>query len=144
MQGKVGLGRSISFGGGIALGVLLAFPAAYALFRADEITARQAVKPEVARAQAAKLVADSQRAIDERNLQDAVDLLVRADRLDPKNPNVHNNLCVASTLLRRYDDAVAACNAALALKPDFQLAKNNLRWALDERAKARKASEPKP
>jgi hypothetical protein len=29
---------------------------------------------------------------------------------------------------KKYDKAISACNGALKISPDFQLAKNNLAW----------------
>jgi len=48
-----------------------------------------------------------------------------------------NNLCVARTMLKEYDEAITDCNRALSIAPDFQLAANNLHWAQQEQAKAR-------
>ena len=45
-----------------------------------------------------------------------------------------NNIAAASASLHRYDEAIAAAQRAIALKPDFQLAKNNLAWALAQKA----------
>jgi hypothetical protein len=39
--------------------------------------------------------------------------------------------------LHEWDPAIVAAKKALALKPDFQLAKNNLAWARRRRATAR-------
>ena len=82
------------------------------------------------------LIAKGQRALDEGRPDHAIVEFLRADQIDPRNAVVQNNLCVANTLLRRYDDAIGMCRAALNLEPDFQLAKNNLAWALSERAKS--------
>jgi hypothetical protein len=48
--------------------------------------------------------------------------------LNPQSFAVHNNLCVAHGILSHRDDAVAACQRALEIEPDNQLAKNNLGW----------------
>ena len=82
------------------------------------------------------MVAKGQRALDEGRPDQAIGEFLRADQIDPRNAVVQNNLCVANTLLRRYDDAIGMCRAALNLEPNFQLAKNNLAWALSERAKS--------
>jgi tetratricopeptide (TPR) repeat protein len=47
-----------------------------------------------------------------------------------------NNLCVANTMQMAYNDAIEECNRALRIAPDFQLARNNLKWAEDEKQKA--------
>jgi tetratricopeptide (TPR) repeat protein len=54
---------------------------------------------------------------------------------DPKDAMAWNNLCVAYTLQQAYADGIAACNQSVSLKPDFQLAKNNLAWVTGERDK---------
>ena len=45
-----------------------------------------------------------------------------------------NNLCSAYNALGEYKKAMAACRKAVAIAPDFELAKNNLRYA-EERGK---------
>ena len=44
-----------------------------------------------------------------------------------------NNICAAENALGRYADAIPACERALALKPDFPLARNNLAFARSKR-----------
>ena len=46
-----------------------------------------------------------------------------------------SNLCVAHTMQHDYRLAIENCQVALRLDPTFQLAKNNLKWAEDEREK---------
>ena len=53
-----------------------------------------------------------------------------------KNAVAWNNLCVANTLQMAYQNAIDDCHNALRIAPDFQLAKNNLKWAEDEHQKA--------
>ena len=38
-------------------------------------------------------------------------------------------MCSAYNQLKMYDKAIEACNKAIAIKPDFELAKNNLKLA---------------
>jgi hypothetical protein len=38
--------------------------------------------------------------------------------------------------MKEYDKAIEAGTKAVELDPNFQLAKNNLKWALDEKSKA--------
>ena len=56
--------------------------------------------------------------------------------LDPRSAEAWNNIAAANASLHRWDEAVTAAQHAVALKPDFQLAKNNLAWALSEKEKA--------
>lgn len=47
----------------------------------------------------------------------------------PSYAEAWNNICAAYNKLGRYDKAGAACEEALRLKPDFQLARSNLQYA---------------
>jgi Flp pilus assembly protein TadD len=49
--------------------------------------------------------------------------------LRPNYAEAWNNIGAAYNKLGRYDKAGAACEEALRLKPDFQLARNNLQYA---------------
>lgn len=51
---------------------------------------------------------------------------------------IWNDLCVAHTMLRDYAAAIEECNRALWIAPEFLLAKNNLRWAEEERSRTAK------
>jgi tetratricopeptide (TPR) repeat protein len=55
---------------------------------------------------------------------------------DKNNALAWNNLCVANILQQAYTAAVENCDRAIALEPNNQLARNNLRWARDEQRKA--------
>ena len=50
-------------------------------------------------------------------------------RLSGDNATAYNNLCTAYNGMHDWQNAIAACGEALRLKPDFQLARNNLVWA---------------
>ena len=65
----------------------------------------------------------------------SIDYLKKAILLDSTNVVAFNNLGVAFTLLQQYQDGIEACKKALQLDPGFQLAKNNLAWATDEKNK---------
>jgi tetratricopeptide (TPR) repeat protein len=69
----------------------------------------------------------------------AIPLLEAVTAADPKNSLAWNNLCVANTLQQNYKEGMDDCGRALAAKPDFPLAKNNLKWATDERDKTVKS-----
>jgi Flp pilus assembly protein TadD len=66
----------------------------------------------------------------------AIPLLLEVVAEAPQNAIAWNNLCVAHTLQRSYDLAIQDCENALGLEPNFQLARNNLRWAHQEKAAA--------
>ena len=52
-------------------------------------------------------------------------------KLDPNNADAYNNMCVAHNQLKQWDLGAEACKKAIQINPSFQLAKNNLKWALD-------------
>ncbi len=65
----------------------------------------------------------------------SISYLKKAIKLDSTNVAVYNNLGVAFTMLQQYQNGIDACNKALELDGGFQLAKNNLAWATDEKNK---------
>jgi tetratricopeptide (TPR) repeat protein len=151
----VATGRAVSrVTAAAVVAVLLALPMGYVLLHhpvGQAVQAKspqaQAAPPNIAALEAAAKSDPS--AANEINLSlgyintgqsgKAVPLLNALTATDPNNSVAWNNLCVAHTLLQEYPDAIAACNRALAAKPDFQLSKNNLAWALGERDKTVKA-----
>ncbi len=54
-------------------------------------------------------------------------------QLDPKLAEAWNNIAAANEAEHHWDEAIAAAQKAVALKPDFQLAKNNLSWSLSQK-----------
>lgn len=135
-----------SFVAGALAGLALGVPLAYGLFRAG---AEQSVvaprKPvENVRSSLLRLIRESQAALAKDQPQRALEMLLEAERIDPKNALVQNNLCVAYINLSRHDAAIAACNAALVLDKNFQLARNNLGWAQSARAEAALAASATP
>ncbi len=67
--------------------------------------------------------------------ESAITAAKNALRVQADYPEAFNNICASLIQLRRYDEAIAECQRAIALRPDFALAKNNLRWAETEKAK---------
>ncbi len=147
----VASGRAVGRVTAVAIvAVILALPMGYVLLHrpaGQTVQAKsppvQAVAPSVAALEA--LAKNDPSAANEINLSlayinsgqpgKAVPLLDTLTTADPNNSVAWNNLCVAHTLLQEYPDGIAACNRALAAKPDFQLAKNNLAWVTGERDK---------
>ncbi|WP_288097521.1 tetratricopeptide repeat protein [Hydrotalea sp.] len=66
----------------------------------------------------------------------AVKPLTDLIKKDPKNATAYNNLGVANILLKNYQTGIEACTKAIQIDTSFQLAKNNLKWGLDEKNKA--------
>jgi len=62
----------------------------------------------------------------------------RAVQANPRSAVAHCNLGASLIALRRYDEAIAALQTASALDPSLALARNNLNWALEEKAKGLK------
>ena len=52
--------------------------------------------------------------------------LLKAHKLDPKNPELNQELALACRGLDKYDLALQYFNRALKLKPDFPEARNNM------------------
>lgn len=63
-------------------------------------------------------------------LPEAVFVLNRALKIDPKYPQARNNLGIALYELKRFDDAVDVWKEALAVKPDYPEAHYNMGVAL--------------
>lgn len=66
-------------------------------------------------------------------------LLKQAIRLRPDQAIAWNNYGVACIQLQQFQDGIDACTKAVTLDTAFQLAKNNLKWAMDEKAKVMEA-----
>ena len=49
--------------------------------------------------------------------------------LDSRNPTAYNNMCSAYNKMGAWQQALSACQQALSIDPDFELARNNLKWA---------------
>jgi tetratricopeptide (TPR) repeat protein len=51
----------------------------------------------------------------------------------------YNNIAAGHQALGEWDEAIAAAQEAIRLRPDFQLARNNLAWSLRQRALDKRA-----
>jgi protein O-mannosyl-transferase len=67
----------------------------------------------------------------------------QAIKIDPTLAEAYNNIAACSSSLKKWDDAIAAASAALRLRPDFQLARNNLAWAVQQKQSAGAAPRSK-
>jgi protein O-mannosyl-transferase len=70
-----------------------------------------------------------------KNFQASIDAAHRTLQFNPTSELAYNNLGAAYAALAQWDLAIQNDQQALRLKPDFQLAKNNLAWALSQKAK---------
>ena len=68
--------------------------------------------------------------------QEAVTAARASLAANPNSAEAYNNLAVSYMGLRQIDDAIQASQEAIRIRPDFQLAKNNLAWLQREKAKA--------
>lgn len=115
--------------------VLLVYPATQWLLRRSG--------PTVAEAEVARLrLQDSFRHYQAGRHAEAVDAARAAIAADPGSADAYNNLAVASQALGNTDAAIQAATEALRLRPDFQLARNNLAWFQQEKAKGAGAAVP--
>jgi tetratricopeptide (TPR) repeat protein len=68
--------------------------------------------------------------------QDAIEAAKMALMQDPGSADAFNNLAVAHLRLGAWAEATQSALAAIRLRPDHRLARNNLVWILEEEAKA--------
>ena len=54
----------------------------------------------------------------------------QALELDPASAIAHNNLCAALAAGGKWSQAVAECEVALAIDPEYERARSNLAWAM--------------
>lgn len=73
--------------------------------------------------------------------QDAITVGQMLVAQNPSSSEAFNIQAVSYAALFRWDDALRSAATAVRLRPDFQLAKNNLAWILDERASVTPARE---
>ena len=66
----------------------------------------------------------------------AMPLLLSVVAEDHNNILGWNDLCVANTVLKQYDSAIEECKTAVGIDPTYTLARNNLKWARDEKNKS--------
>jgi len=88
-----------------------------------------------------KLMTKAQKAIQEKQTDQAIDLLRQVISLDPGNPMVRHNLGVLFHEKGRSDEAIASFEEALRLQPDYQKPLLALRQALFEAGKSASANK---
>jgi tetratricopeptide (TPR) repeat protein len=67
--------------------------------------------------------------------RESIAVTTQALKLNAKSAEAYNNLCASHNALEQWDRAIRACERAVALKPDFALAKNNLAFAQSKKSK---------
>jgi Flp pilus assembly protein TadD len=133
----------VGFVAGALVGLAFGVPGGHALLRDGDHHAAPSVPASAPprslappQATVASLIDEGRQALRSGQPERALVAVLEAERLDPNDANVKNNQCAYLGELHRYDEAISACNAALRLRADFQLARNNLAWVQAERAKA--------
>ncbi len=71
-------------------------------------------------------------ALQKGDISNAVQFIGKSIRINPNEPNAHNNYGNALRLLKRYDEAVTSFNRAIKLKPDYADAYSNRGNALKD------------
>jgi protein O-mannosyl-transferase len=71
------------------------------------------------------------------NYDKAIQIWTKASEKDPKSGAPLSSIGTAFMMKNQVDDAIAIFQKAIAMNPDDQLAKNNLAWAMGEKAKAK-------
>jgi tetratricopeptide (TPR) repeat protein len=59
-------------------------------------------------------------------------------QLRPNYAEAYNNIAAGYQAMGRWDEAIAAAQEAIRLKPDFQLARNNLAYASSQKTRMSK------
>ena len=65
-------------------------------------------------------------------------------KANPNSADAYNNMAAAYAGLKMWDEAARNAQEALRLRPDYQLARNNLVWILQEKQKIAGAPPPAP
>jgi Flp pilus assembly protein TadD len=68
-----------------------------------------------------------------RNFAGCLDAARRSIRLAAGVAEAHNNAGWCAANLGKFDEGIASLEEALRLKPDFDVARNNLKWAQSQR-----------
>jgi tetratricopeptide (TPR) repeat protein len=68
--------------------------------------------------------------------QECIDAAGQALQLKPGMAEAYNNIGYCSASLGNWDEGIKNTQEALVIKPDFPMARNNLAWMLQEKAKA--------
>ncbi len=91
--------------------------------------------PSAAQATADTLINESLRHFQLKQYPECISSARSAIALQANLPTAWNNIGACYNAMADWDNGIKAEQQALRLQPDFQLARNNLAWALDEKAK---------
>jgi tetratricopeptide (TPR) repeat protein len=79
------------------------------------------------------LINESLRLNQEGKFVESLAAATKAAKLAPDSPEAWNNIAANNEALHHWDAAIDAAQKAIALRPDFQLAKNNLAWSISQK-----------
>ncbi len=65
--------------------------------------------------------------------EESLVVATKAAQLNPQSAEAWNNIAADNEVMHHWDPAIAAAKKAIALRPDFQLAKNNLAWSISQK-----------
>jgi len=91
--------------------------------------------PAVAQAAAEDILRDATKDCRAEHYDDCLAKTRRVLELRPEYPEAYNVLAMAFIATGRGDDGIEALQHALRINPDYETAKKNLAWALEERKK---------
>jgi tetratricopeptide (TPR) repeat protein len=132
----------VGFVAGALVGMAVGIPGAYAIAKLRPDVSSVLAPPRALGAKVNSFIDQGLVALRDKRPARALWAFHKAARLAPNQPNIENNLCAAFNELGRYGDAITACNKALALRPDFPLARRNLAWAQSQLSKAKVGLPP--
>jgi len=87
------------------------------------------------------LIGVSQQKYNAKQFQECIDAANQALKLQPGMAEAYNNIAVCNIELGKYDVAIENARLALRSKPDYQLAKGNLKWAQMKKTDASRGSK---
>jgi predicted Zn-dependent protease len=134
----------VGFVAGALVGMAVGIPGAYAIAKLSPDVAAVAAPPRALGPKVNHWIDQGMAALRDKRPARALWAFHKAAHLAPNNPNIENNRCAAYNELGRYEDAIAACNGALRLRPDFPLAQRNLAWAESQLRKAKSPASVPP
>ncbi len=79
---------------------------------------------------ATDLLNQSLNSYNQGDYNECIRLNKKALEINPALADAWNNICASYNSMKMWKEASNACNEAIKIRPDYQLAKNNLNWAL--------------
>jgi tetratricopeptide (TPR) repeat protein len=92
-----------------------------------------AAQPQVLAVDVSALINESLQLNHAGKIEESLAVATKAAELNPQAAEAWNNIAADDEALHRWDPAIAAAKKAIALRPDFQLAKNNLAWSISQK-----------